>query len=99
MGDIQVNLVDKAHRERMSHEITVAVRADVTRIAREAGGNAKQSCCGRPVSRMRSPAAEADAASSRRRSARQARRVEECTSFTRTAGYNRRVIQSILSRR
>ncbi|WP_407278840.1 efflux RND transporter permease subunit [Aromatoleum evansii] len=41
MGDIQVNLVDKKHRSRKSHEIVVAVRDEVTRIAREAGGNAK----------------------------------------------------------
>nr|MBL8456526.1 efflux RND transporter permease subunit [Zoogloeaceae bacterium] len=40
-GDIQVNLVDKAQRARPSHEIAVAVRAAVTRIAWAGGGNAK----------------------------------------------------------
>ncbi|NMG14930.1 efflux RND transporter permease subunit [Aromatoleum bremense] len=40
-GDVQVNLVDKAHRSRKSHEIAVSVRDEVTRIARAAGGNAK----------------------------------------------------------
>ncbi len=41
MGDIQVNLVDKAARSRQSHEIAVAVRERVTEIARRNGGNAK----------------------------------------------------------
>ncbi|MDO8931271.1 MAG: efflux RND transporter permease subunit, partial [Rhodocyclaceae bacterium] len=41
MGDIQVNLVDKHHRTRQSHEIAVSVRARVQAIARQAGGNAK----------------------------------------------------------
>jgi multidrug efflux pump subunit AcrB len=41
MGDIQVNLVDKHHRERRSHEVAVAVRERVMAIARAAGGNAK----------------------------------------------------------
>ncbi len=41
MGDIQVNLVDKHHRERKSHEIAVSVRADLEAIARRHGGNAK----------------------------------------------------------
>ncbi|MBL8488928.1 MAG: efflux RND transporter permease subunit, partial [Rhodocyclaceae bacterium] len=41
MGDIQVNLVDKKHRHRQSHEIAVAVRDRVFEIARRAGGNAK----------------------------------------------------------
>ncbi|MBR0568108.1 efflux RND transporter permease subunit [Azoarcus sp. L1K30] len=40
-GDIQVNLVDKAHRSRKSHEIAVAVRDRVTAIALRNGGNAK----------------------------------------------------------
>ncbi|QDF98764.1 multidrug transporter AcrB [Azoarcus sp. DD4] len=40
-GDVQVNLVDKAHRDRSSHEIAVAVREAVTAIARRSGGNAK----------------------------------------------------------
>tara|TARA_R110001583_G_scaffold195094_2_gene369081 strand:- start:8213 stop:11458 length:3246 start_codon:yes stop_codon:yes gene_type:complete len=40
-GDIQVNLVDKAHRSRQSHEIAVSVRDAVTAIALRNGGNAK----------------------------------------------------------
>jgi multidrug efflux pump subunit AcrB len=41
MGDIQVNLVDKAHRDRQSHEIAVAVRERVMAVAKAGGGNAK----------------------------------------------------------
>jgi multidrug efflux pump subunit AcrB len=41
LGDIQVNLVDKKHRSRQSHEIAVSVRDRVTEIARKHGGNAK----------------------------------------------------------
>ncbi len=41
MGDIQVNLVDKKHRHRQSHEIAVSVRDRVTAVARKYGGNAK----------------------------------------------------------
>ncbi|MEW6165370.1 MAG: efflux RND transporter permease subunit [Pseudomonadota bacterium] len=41
MGDIQVNLVDKAHRDRQSHEIAVAVRERLMAVARAGGGNAK----------------------------------------------------------
>jgi multidrug efflux pump subunit AcrB len=41
MGDIQVNLVDKHHRHRQSHEIAVSVRDRVVAIARKYGGNAK----------------------------------------------------------
>ena len=41
MGDIQVNLVDKKHRHRQSHEIAVSVRDKVAAIARKHGGNAK----------------------------------------------------------
>ncbi|MBU0751891.1 MAG: efflux RND transporter permease subunit [Gammaproteobacteria bacterium] len=41
MGDIQVNLVDKKHRHRQSHEIAVGVRKTLADIARVAGGNAK----------------------------------------------------------
>ncbi|MDP2821054.1 MAG: efflux RND transporter permease subunit [Sulfuritalea sp.] len=41
MGDIQVNLVDKKHRDRQSHEIAVAVRDRVAAIAKKHGGNAK----------------------------------------------------------
>ncbi|MBX3648658.1 MAG: efflux RND transporter permease subunit [Rhodocyclaceae bacterium] len=41
LGDIQVNLVDKKHRSRQSHEIAVAVRDKVMAIARKHGGNAK----------------------------------------------------------
>ncbi len=40
-GDIQVNLVDKKHRSRQSHEIAVSVRDRVAEIARRHGGNAK----------------------------------------------------------
>jgi len=41
MGDIQVNLVDKHHRERKSHEVAVSVRPALVAIARKAGGNVK----------------------------------------------------------
>jgi len=41
MGDIQVNLVDKKHRHRQSHEIAVSVRERVVAVARKHGGNAK----------------------------------------------------------
>ncbi|MCF8176297.1 MAG: efflux RND transporter permease subunit [Burkholderiaceae bacterium] len=41
MGDIQVNLVDKKHRDRQSHEIAVSVRERVTAAALRHGGNVK----------------------------------------------------------
>ncbi len=41
MGDIQVNLADKKHRHRQSHEVAVSVRAALTAIARKHGGNVK----------------------------------------------------------
>ena len=41
MGDIQINLVDKHHRDRKSHEVAAAVRDEVMSIARRSGGNAK----------------------------------------------------------
>ena len=41
MGDIQVNLVDKKHRDRQSHEVAVGVRKAIVDIANAAGGNAK----------------------------------------------------------
>ena len=41
MGDIQVNLVDKHHRERKSHDIAIGVRERVMEIAKAHGGNAK----------------------------------------------------------
>ncbi len=41
MGDIQVNLVDKHHRERKSHDVAIAVRDRVMAIGKAAGGNAK----------------------------------------------------------
>ncbi len=41
LGDIQVNLVDKHHRRRKSHEIALAVRAPLQAIARRHGGNLK----------------------------------------------------------
>ncbi|HBH36162.1 MAG TPA: multidrug transporter AcrB [Gammaproteobacteria bacterium] len=41
LGDIQVNLVDKHHRDRKSHEIAMAVRDPVQQIARSFNGNAK----------------------------------------------------------
>jgi multidrug efflux pump subunit AcrB len=41
MGDIQVNLVDKHHRDRQSHEIASAVRNDLLRIGNKYGGNVK----------------------------------------------------------
>ena len=39
-GDVQVNLVDKKHRHRQSHEIAVAVRERVAAIGRRHGGTA-----------------------------------------------------------
>ena len=41
LGDIQVNLVDKKHRSRQSHEIAVSLRDSVEAVGRKAGGNAK----------------------------------------------------------
>ena len=41
MGDIQVNLVDKKHRDRQSHEIAVSVRDRVVAVAKRHGGNVK----------------------------------------------------------
>ena len=41
MGDIQVNLVDKKHRDRQSHEIAVSVRDRVVAVAKKHGGNVK----------------------------------------------------------
>ncbi|EXJ16018.1 efflux RND transporter permease subunit [Imhoffiella purpurea] len=41
LGDIQVNLVDKHHRERKSHEIARDLRAPLQEIATAYGGNAK----------------------------------------------------------
>ncbi len=40
-GDIQVNLADKHHRSRQSHEIAVSVRAAVEAIGKKNGGVAK----------------------------------------------------------
>ena len=40
-GDIQVNLADKKHRTRKSHEIAISVRDAVEAIGRKSGGNAK----------------------------------------------------------
>ena len=40
-GDLQVNLAEKGHRSRSSHEIASSVRAAVEAIGRKAGGNAK----------------------------------------------------------
>ena len=41
VGDIQVNLVDKAERDRKSHEIATSVRVPLQDIARKYDGNAK----------------------------------------------------------
>jgi multidrug efflux pump subunit AcrB len=41
LGDVQVNLIDKHHRERKSHEIALAVRAPIQAIAERYQGNAK----------------------------------------------------------
>lgn len=41
MGDIQVNLVDKHHRDRQSHEIAVSIRERLMAVAKKNGGNAK----------------------------------------------------------
>ncbi|MBS1191241.1 MAG: Acriflavin resistance protein [Rhodocyclaceae bacterium] len=40
-GDIQVNLADKHHRSRSSHEIATAVRDRIEATAKRHGGNAK----------------------------------------------------------
>ena len=40
-GDIQVNLADKKHRTRKSHEIAISIRDVVEAIGRKSGGNAK----------------------------------------------------------
>ena len=41
IGDIQVNLTDKHHRERKSHDIALAVREPLQRIAKQYDGNVK----------------------------------------------------------
>ncbi len=41
VGDIQVNLVDKHHRDRKSHEVATSVRDDLQAIARKYDGNLK----------------------------------------------------------
>jgi multidrug efflux pump subunit AcrB len=41
LGDIQVNLVDKQHRDRKSHEVALGVREPLQAIARPFGGNVK----------------------------------------------------------
>jgi len=41
LGDIQVNLVDKHHRERKSHDVALAVRAPLRAIASRYNANAK----------------------------------------------------------
>jgi len=41
LGDIQVNLVDKHHRERKSHEVALSVREPLQQIAGKYDGNAK----------------------------------------------------------
>jgi multidrug efflux pump subunit AcrB len=41
LGDIQVNLADKKHRSRKSHEVAVSVRDMVSEVAARGGGNAK----------------------------------------------------------
>ena len=41
LGDLQVNLVDKHHRERKSHEIAAAVRPAIEAIARRHGASVK----------------------------------------------------------
>ena len=40
-GDLQVNLIDRHHRKRKSHEIALAVRAPLQAIARPFDGNVK----------------------------------------------------------
>ncbi len=41
LGDLQVNLVDKHHRDRQSHEIAAAVRPGIEAIARRHGASVK----------------------------------------------------------
>lgn len=41
VGDIQINLIDKHHRERKSHEIALSIRQPIQTIARKYFGNAK----------------------------------------------------------
>ncbi len=41
LGDLQVNLVDKHHRDRKSHEIAAAVRPAIEAIARRHGASVK----------------------------------------------------------
>jgi multidrug efflux pump subunit AcrB len=41
LGDVQVNLVDKAHRERKSHEVALALRPALQTIARKLHANIK----------------------------------------------------------
>ena len=41
MGDIQLTLIDKHHRERKSHEVAIAIRDEITRIANKHNALAK----------------------------------------------------------
>jgi len=41
LGDIQVNLIDKKHRDRSSHEIATSVRAELQAIAKPYDANVK----------------------------------------------------------
>ncbi|SHE95986.1 Multidrug efflux pump subunit AcrB [Thermomonas hydrothermalis] len=41
MGDLQINLVDKHHRKRQSHEIALAMRPMLTKIAQKYGASVK----------------------------------------------------------
>ncbi len=41
VGDIQVNLVDKKHRDRQSHEVAQSVRVPIEKIAAAYGANVK----------------------------------------------------------
>ena len=41
VGDLQVNLVDKKHRDRSSHEIAAAVRDDLAQIGKPYGASVK----------------------------------------------------------
>ncbi len=41
VGDIQVNLADKAHRDRSSHQIALSVRAPLQEIGQRLGANVK----------------------------------------------------------
>jgi len=80
-GDIQVNLVDKAHRDRQSHEIALAVRTPLQAIGRRFNANVKvvEVPPGPPVIAPLVAEIYGDTAEQREETARQVRGMFEST--------------------